>query len=66
MRSSEIGRLLEAVGIQREHVDRVRVRDRSSFIGIEADLAEKAIEALNGATFGERVAAAELAKRSRN
>ena len=63
--SDTIAEMLIEAGIDEELIDRIRVRDRSTFIGVRADMAEKTISALDGVTFGDRVASAEHAKRSR-
>jgi ATP-dependent RNA helicase DeaD len=65
VRSAEIVKLLTEGGIDREMVGRIRVRDRSTFVEVRPDIADAALEALNGAKFGSRVASAEHAKRLR-
>jgi ATP-dependent RNA helicase DeaD len=65
VRRVEIERLLDGGGVPREHVDKVRVRDRSTFVGVRAELQAAALAALDGARFGDRVVLAEPAKRSK-
>jgi hypothetical protein len=65
VRPVEIERLLDGGGVPREHVDKVRVRDRSTFVGVRAELQAAALAALDGARFGDRVVLAEPAKRSK-
>ena len=65
VRATEIIQLLEAGGIEQALVGRIRVRDRSTFVEVQPAIADTALEALNGARFGSRVACAEHAKRMR-
>ena len=57
---------LQKAELDLDLVDKVRVRDRSTFVGVRADLLGAALAALDGARFGDRVALAEPAKRSRS
>lgn len=66
VRASEIAQILDESGIGQDLVDKIRIRERSTFVGVRADRTESALEALNGATLGDRVAMAEPAKRSRS
>lgn len=66
VRAGQISELLEQAGIERDNIGRIRVRDRSTFVGVNAEHSDAAIAALDGAKIGDRVAMAELARRSRN
>jgi hypothetical protein len=63
VKAGEIVRILGEKGIDRALVDRIRVRDRSTFVAVRADVAAASVTALDGARFGDRVAMAEPAKR---
>lgn len=51
--------LQDRAGVTIDDTDYVNVRQRHTFIGIRRDLAERALEALNGATIAGRPATAE-------
>jgi len=54
--------LTETAEISRAETGRIRVRDRSSFVSVKRELLAKALAALNGASFGGKVAQAEPAR----
>jgi ATP-dependent RNA helicase DeaD len=66
VRSLDIVRLLEGADINRGLIDKIRIRDRSTFIAVRADLQENALSVLNGSMLGSRVTLAEPAKRARS
>ena len=61
----DIAGVLEGSGFSRDQIDRIRIRDRSTFVKVRAEIVEGAVEALNGAELGGREVTAELAKSSR-
>jgi ATP-dependent RNA helicase DeaD len=54
--------LTETAQISRAETGRIRVRDRTSFVSVKRELLPKALAALNGASFGGKVAQAEPAR----
>jgi ATP-dependent RNA helicase DeaD len=55
--------LVEQAGLDKDHVRRIRVRDRHTFAGVRKDDAERAIAALNGnAIAGKSAVTVELAR----
>jgi ATP-dependent RNA helicase DeaD len=54
--------LTDVAGISRSETGKIRVRDRSSFVSVKRELLEKAVAALNGATFSGKVAQAQPAR----
>jgi ATP-dependent RNA helicase DeaD len=54
--------LVDRAGLADADVGHVRLRDRISFVGIRKERAEEAIKALIGATVGDRVVNAEIAR----
>ena len=58
--------MLEEGGLDRAQVGRIRVRDRSTFVGVQAEALEAAVKALDGQTIGERAVTAEPAKKARS
>jgi ATP-dependent RNA helicase DeaD len=65
LRVAEVTRLLEEGGIEKAMIGRIRVRDRSTFVGVRADAAEMAVKALDGQRIKDRVVTAEPAKKAR-
>lgn len=59
---SDFQTLLETNGITGEP-DYIRVRHSHAFVGVRADLVERAVAALNGAQIAGQTASAELARR---
>ena len=61
--ASDFQRVLTDVAeISRAETGKIRVRDRSSFVSVKRELLEKAVAALNGATFSGKVAQAQPAR----
>ncbi|HVY49334.1 MAG TPA: DbpA RNA binding domain-containing protein, partial [Minicystis sp.] len=56
--------LVERGGLDKAHVQRIRVRDRNAFVSVLRADVERALAALNGAQFGSRAAVAEIARGS--
>jgi ATP-dependent RNA helicase DeaD len=54
--------LTDVASISRAETGKIRVRDRSSFVSVKRELLEKALAALNGATFSGKVAQAQPAR----
>jgi ATP-dependent RNA helicase DeaD len=54
--------LTEVAEISRAETGKIRVRDRSSFVSVKRELLDKAVSALNGATFSGKVAQAQPAR----
>src|SRR5262249_57316558 len=54
--------LTDVASISRAEAGKIRVRDRSSFVSVKRELLEKALAALNGATFSGKVAQAQPAR----
>ena len=46
--------LVETVGLDKDHIRRIRVRDRHTFVGVRRDDADKAIAGLSGSTIGSK------------
>lgn len=46
--------LVETAGLDKDHIRRIRVRDRHTFVGIRRDDADKAIAGLSGATIASK------------
>ncbi|MBL9026691.1 MAG: DEAD/DEAH box helicase [Myxococcales bacterium] len=46
--------LVETAGLDKDHIRRIRVRDRHTFVGVRRDDAEKAIAGLSGSTIGTK------------
>jgi len=61
-RASDLVRALEKAGLSKDSVQRVRVRERHAFLSVRKEDEERALAALNGATIGTRIAAAERAR----
>jgi len=61
--ASDFQRVLTDVAeISRAETGKIRVRDRSSFVSVKRELLDKAVAALNGATFSGKVAQAQPAR----
>jgi len=61
--ASDFQRVLGDVAqISRSETGKIRVRDRSSFVSVKREFLEKALAALNGASFSGKVAQAEPAR----
>lgn len=55
--------LVEQAGLDKDHVRRIRVRDRHTFVGVRKDDAERAIGRLNGSSIaGKPSVNVELAR----
>jgi len=54
--------LTDVASISRAETGKIRVRDRSSFVSVKREFLEKAVAALNGATFSGKVAQAQPAR----
>lgn len=54
--------LTDVASISRAETGKIRVRDRSSFVSVKREFLEKALAALNGATFSGKVAQAQPAR----
>lgn len=55
--------LVETAGLEKDHVRRIRVRDRHSFVAVRKDDATRAIDAVKGTTIGQKSGVAiELAR----
>jgi ATP-dependent RNA helicase DeaD len=54
--------LAEAPGLNRDDIGRIRIRDKHTFILVRAEVIEDAVKALQGRSFGGRIANAERAR----
>ncbi len=64
-RVGDLNRLFQDQGgLEREHVGRIRLRDKHSFVSVPEDRADAVVETLTGKAFAERELKVERAKRS--
>ena len=54
--------LAEAPGVKRDDIGRIRIRDKHTFIAVRAEVIDDAIQAIQGHSFGDRVATAARAR----
>jgi ATP-dependent RNA helicase DeaD len=65
LKASELGRLLRhRTGLKRKEIGRIRVRDKHTLVDVPEGRAQEVIEAMAGATLGDRELDLELAKGS--
>lgn len=65
VRVGDLNRLFQdEAGLDREHVGRIRLRDKHSFVSVPEEKADAVVETLSGKSFAERELKVERAKRS--
>jgi ATP-dependent RNA helicase DeaD len=58
-----VGALLNAVGLPKDHIGRVDVRDSFSLIEVRAEVAERTLRGLEGVTLRGRAVSARVDRR---
>ncbi|MCB9612259.1 MAG: DEAD/DEAH box helicase [Sandaracinus sp.] len=65
VRVGDLNRLFQdEAGLEREHVGRIRLRDKHSFVSVPEEKADAVVENLSGKSFAERELKVERAKRN--
>jgi ATP-dependent RNA helicase DeaD len=63
VRSGDLQELLvDHIGLDKEDVKRIRVRDRNTFVSVRKSEAQRAIEGISKALWGNRPISAEIAR----